>query len=194
MVIARAADVGMEDRHAVGGALLGGVAIEIVVEDGLDRSVGPGADIESPRRGRLDALGAEGFDQTDDAETRPEALFGVRALLKDQLAQGSAGWSDRGGIALNAVDRPVCVTTMAGGHVLEHGGVLAVAAGPQMGGDPLALGEHLDGSPGHPRFDGLASEAIRHAVIMAVDIDMIIDADATDAPLGEQVGLDRQGL
>lgn len=184
----------MEDRHAVCGALLGGVAIEIVVEDGLERSVGPGADIESPRRGRLDSLGAEGFDQTDDAETRPEALFGVRALLEDQLAQSSAGWSDRGGIAPDAVDRPVGVTAMAGGHVLEHGSVLAVAAGAQMRGDPLAPGEHLDGSPGHPRLDGLAGKAIRHAVVMPVDIDVIIDADAADTPLGEHVGLDRQGL
>src|SRR5260370_32821977 len=109
MVIARAADVGMEDRHAVRGALFGGVAIEIVVEDRLERSVGPGADIEGPRRGRLDALGAEGFDQTDDAETRSEALFGVRALLEDQFAQGSAGWSDRGGITADAGGRPVGV-------------------------------------------------------------------------------------
>ena len=29
---------------------------------------------------------------------------------------------------------------------------------------------------------------------MAVDIDVIIDADAADAPFGEHVGLDRQGL
>src|SRR5260370_29823717 len=164
MVIARAADVGMEDRHAVRGALLGGVAIEIVVEDGLDRSVGPGADIEGPRRGGLDALRAERLDQADDTETRPEALFGVRALVQDQLAQRRTGWPDRGGIAPDAVDRPVGVTAMAGGHVLVHGGVLAVAAGSQMGGDPLALGGHLDGSPGAPHFNGLAGQPITHAL------------------------------
>ena len=84
----------MEDRHAVRGALLGGVAIEIVVEDGLDRSVGPGTDIEGSRRGGLDALGAERFDQADDTETGAEALFRVRALVEDQFAQSGAGWPD----------------------------------------------------------------------------------------------------
>ena len=61
MVIARAADVGMEDRHAVRGALMGGLAIEIVVEDGFDRAVGPGADLERPRRGGLDPLAPKGL-------------------------------------------------------------------------------------------------------------------------------------
>src|SRR5260370_10418422 len=165
VVIARAADVGMEDRHAVRGALLGGVAIEIVVEDRLDRSVGPGADIESPRRGGLDALHAERFDQSDDAETGAEALFGMGALVEDQLAQSGTGWPDRGGVTPDAVDRPVGVTAMAGGHVLVHSGVLAIAAGAQMGGYPLALGEHFDGSPGHPHFNGLAGGAIKHALV-----------------------------
>src|SRR5437879_4858587 len=45
----------MKDRRAVRTALLRSVAIEIVVEDGFDRSVGPGADIERPRRGGLGA-------------------------------------------------------------------------------------------------------------------------------------------
>src|SRR5258708_500029 len=87
VVVARAADIGMKDRRAVRTALLRGVAIEIVVEDGSDRSVGPGADIERPRRGGLDALRTERFDQPYNAETRPEALFGGRSLLQDQLAQ-----------------------------------------------------------------------------------------------------------
>ena len=77
----------MEDRHAVRGAPLRGVAIEIVVEDGFDRAVGPRADLEGARGGRLDALGAERLDQPDDAETGAEALLGMRPVLQDQLAQ-----------------------------------------------------------------------------------------------------------
>ena len=49
MVIARAADIGMEDRHAVRAALSGGVAVQIVVEDRSDGAVGPGADIKRTR-------------------------------------------------------------------------------------------------------------------------------------------------
>src|SRR5260370_9463391 len=137
----------MEDRHAVRGALLGGVAIEIVVEDRLERSVGPGADIESPRRGGLDALHAERFDQSDDTETGAEALFGMRALVEDQLAQSGTGWPDRGGVTPDAVHRPVGVTAMAGGHLLAPSAVLAIAAEHQQAAHPLPLAQHLHWSP-----------------------------------------------
>ena len=36
MVVARAADVGVNDRRAVRGALLRGLPIELVIEDGAD--------------------------------------------------------------------------------------------------------------------------------------------------------------
>src|SRR5260370_14477554 len=83
---------------------------------------------------------------------------------------------------------------MAGGHVLLHGGVLAIAAGAQMRGDALALGEDLDRPAGETDLDGIAREAIGHAVIMPVDVDVIVDADPAGAPLGEHIGLDRQRL
>ena len=41
----------MEDRRAVRGALMRGVAIELVIEDGADRAVGERADIDGVRGG-----------------------------------------------------------------------------------------------------------------------------------------------
>lgn len=67
MVIARAADVAMHDRLVVGSAGLGGLAIEIVVEDRFDRAVCLGADLSSAGTGGLDTSGAEGLGQPDDA-------------------------------------------------------------------------------------------------------------------------------
>ena len=61
-----------------------------------------------------------------------------------------------------------------------------------MRGDPLASGKYLDGTAGEPDLDLGAGEAMRHAVIMLVDIDVIIDPDTTGAPFGEHVGLDWQ--
>ena len=75
-----------------------------------------------------------------------------------------------------------------------HGGVFAVAARSQMRGDPLALGEYLDGTAGEPDFDFGAGKAMRHVVIMLVNIDVIIDPDAADAPFGEHVRFGWQGL
>jgi len=85
MVVARAADVGVEDCHAVGGAGGRGLAIQIVVEDRLERAVGACADLESAGRGGLDPLPAERLDEPDDAEARPEALLGMRPMLQDEL-------------------------------------------------------------------------------------------------------------
>ena len=78
--------------------------------------------------------------------------------------------------------------------MILDGRMLAVAAGAQMGGNPLTPGEHLDGARGEPHLDRVLREAVGHAVIMPVDIDVIIDADPSDTPFGEHIGLDRQGL
>src|SRR5215831_19805572 len=48
MVVARSADIGMEERHTVGGWRLQGLAIELVVEDRAYRAVGQGADLDGP--------------------------------------------------------------------------------------------------------------------------------------------------
>ena len=70
----------MEDRQAVRGALGRGLAIELVVEDGFDRAVGAGADLDGAHGGRFDARAAEGAGQPDDAKAGAEALLGMAAL------------------------------------------------------------------------------------------------------------------
>ncbi len=54
--------------------------------------------------------------------------------------------------------------------------------------------ENLDAADGQPRFDLGAGEAIGHGVIMRVDLDMVVDAGAVQAPLAIFVRLDRQRL
>ena len=135
---------------------------------------------------------AEGFDQPDDPKAGPEPLFRVRAFCQDQLAQGGRGWADDGGIVADALDGPAGVAPVAGGHVLGHRRVLAVAAGAHMRGHALALHKNLDGPGRQPHLDLLLRKTVRHAVIMPLDIDVIIDADPADAPFGEHVRLHRQ--
>src|SRR5690606_34497906 len=59
--------------------------------------------------------------------------------------------------------------------------------------DPLTLGEYFDGAAGEPNLDLGTGEAMRHAVIMLVDIDVIIDPAPAGAPFGEHIRLSRQG-
>ena len=143
----------MKDRAPVRGALLRGVPIQVVVEDGFDRAVGLRADVDGAGGGGLEPLAAERLGETNDAETGAEALFRMRLVLEDQLAQGGGCRPDHGGVLADAVDGPAGVTAVAGRHVLGQRSVLVVAAHAQMRGDPFALDEDLDGTRGEPHFD-----------------------------------------
>ena len=63
-----------------------GLAIEVVVENGADRAVAAGADLEGSQAGRFDPFAAEGLGEPDNAQAGAEALLGVAAFFKDQLA------------------------------------------------------------------------------------------------------------
>ena len=63
-----------------------------------------------------------------------------------------------------------------------------VAAGAQMSGDALALEKDLDGARGQPHLDFAAGKAIRHAVEMTLELDMVVDTDPTETPLGKGIG------
>src|SRR5271170_2581063 len=86
--------------------------------------------------------------------------------LQDQLAQGGRRWTDRSGLAANALDGPIGVAPVARRHVLGHGGVPVIAAGAQMRGNALAPQENLDGPRRQPHLDFAAGEAVGHAVKM----------------------------
>src|SRR6516225_11731175 len=91
VVVARSADIGVEDRRAVGRRPLRRLAIELVVEDRPHRTVGQGADLDRPRRGGFEAIGAEWPDQPHEAKAGPEALLRGGPALQDQLAQRGGG-------------------------------------------------------------------------------------------------------
>src|SRR5580700_2593849 len=76
----------MLDRLRVRGALGRGAPIEVVVEDGFDRAVGPGADIEGALGGRLQTRGSVMRNPRD-----PERRFhGIVSSLWKTLAEAFA--------------------------------------------------------------------------------------------------------
>lgn len=53
-----------------------------------------------------------------------------------------------------------------------------------MGCDTLALVEDFDRSRRQPRPDFLAQQLVRHRVVMLLDLDVVIEADAALLPFG----------
>jgi hypothetical protein len=184
----------VKDRRAVRGTLLRGVSIELVVEDGTDRSVGERADLDGARGGGFQPYDTERPRQPQDAQAGSEALFGVRPVLQDEIAERRGGRTDEGGVPADAADGPVGVTAMTGRHVIGGGRVLAIAARSHVHGNPLALDEDLHGPPGQTHLDLAACEAVGNTVEVALDIDVVVDTDTAHAPFGEDIRLDRQGL
>jgi hypothetical protein len=76
----------VKDRGRVRGALGRGPPIELVIEDGFEGAIGPGADLDGPLGGGLEACGAERADEPDDAETGAIPLLGMGPGLQDLLA------------------------------------------------------------------------------------------------------------
>ena len=104
----------MQDRRSVRGALARRTPVKVVVEDGFDRAVGPGADVDGAFGGGFQALGAMGTREPDDAKAGAKALFGMWARLKDQFAQGRRRRPDQARVGANAFDRPAGIAPMAG--------------------------------------------------------------------------------
>src|SRR3954451_13899305 len=120
----------MDDRRAVRW-LVRGVSIKLVVEDGTDRSVGERADVDGARGGGFQTCDTERSRQAQDAKAGSEALFGMRPVLQDELAERCGCWPDEGGVSAHTGDGPVAVPAMTGGHVIGQRPVLAVAARSQ---------------------------------------------------------------
>ena len=63
-----------------------------------------------------------------------------------------------------------------------------------MRGDPLALEKDLDGARRQPDLDLATGKAVGDAVEVSLDVDMIIEADPSQPPFGEAIGLAGQFL
>ena len=70
----------------------------------------------------------------------------------------------------------------------------AVARVADMGGDTLALAEHLHRARREADFELVFGEAVGNAVIVVLDLHMIVEPGAPNPPLGVNVRLRGQRL
>ncbi len=65
-----------------------------------------------------------------------------------------------------------------------EGGVLMGHIASDMAGHAFALSQGLHGVGGQPNLELFALQFMRHAVVVIVDFDVVVDADGGDLPLG----------
>src|SRR5260370_14088621 len=115
--------------------------------------------------------------QAQDADASAVALLGMRPALQDQRGQLGGARADRRGIDADALDRPFGIAPVRARHVLGDCRVSAAAGAAQVHRDALTLAEQLDRAGGDARLDLLADQPMRHRVVVAVDIDMVVEPD-----------------
>ena len=77
-------------------------------------------------------------------------------------------------------------------HMFRQRRVPPTHAAAHMHGDTIALMEQLNRACGDAGLDLFAQQPMRHRVVMALDVDVIIERHAADAPFGIHEGLRRQ--
>ena len=93
MVVTGAADIAVLDRGPVRGGFEPD-AMEVVLQDRIDRGIGPRPDRECPLASRFQRALAVRLRQAHDAEAGSELLLGVAAVAQDHLNQRRGVRSD----------------------------------------------------------------------------------------------------
>src|SRR5208283_2946899 len=89
--------------------------------------------------------------------------------------------------ALKPFRCPLGISAMGARHVLGIGAVALAGVAPWMSGDARAAMKHLDRARGDADVDLLADQAVRHRIEEALDLDVIVETDAGQAPLGVNI-------
>jgi hypothetical protein len=131
--------------------------------------------VQRPATGGLEPRLAVTFTKPQDAKAGPEALLRMAAAgedLADQLARGRAG-------LLGPLDEssgcPLGVLAMRPWHVRGNRRMPTRLIGPPVTGDALATVQDLHGLRGDARLDLESDELIGDGVIVAFELDVIVD-------------------
>src|SRR4051812_16443070 len=190
MEVARAAHVGMVDDWRAPGLRRG--AVEIVGQDGSDARGGERADRDGPGGGRFRPGGVEPAVEPPYTQAGAKTLLGMGAAGEHRQDEPLRVGPDRTSPALEALWGPLGIAPVGARHVIRIGAVPASAEAALMGGDALAAMEHLDRAAGEAHVNLRADQRVRHRVEEALGLDMIIEVDPSQAPLGIFVVLGRQ--
>ena len=133
------------------------LAIEPLFKDRFERRIIARADLECAQRCRLEPSGTKALFKAQDPHARPEALFGMRAILKDLFAQELRAVPDPSRLSEDLLERPVSKTAVRRRHVFGQRGMPPIAAAAHVNRDPLSTHEDLERARRQAGFNWLAS-------------------------------------
>ena len=142
-----------------------------------------GQPMASARRQAAPDAPRRSLGQVQQPQARPVALLGMGAVLELPLHHGARAGADVLAPVQQPPRRPLQVLAVRFG-MCSGSVVIADLVAAHVRGDAAALEEALDRRVGETRHDVLADQRVRHAVVMPVDLDVIVDADLRLGPLG----------
>ena len=168
--------------------------IQALAEHRVDVAVGAGSGHESPSTGGLEPFVAIALCQPQDAETRAVALLGVATFVEDGGHELARARPDARAPRDQPRRSPLQMLLVGLGHVLGFGRVpsAGVAAGVRGQAPPVVEDLHRGG--GKADLDLLVHQRVRNRVVVAVDLDVVVDVDLGVLPVPMAEALLRQGL
>jgi hypothetical protein len=139
--------------------------------------------IESPLRAVV-------LGQAQETEARAIALLGMGPIRENRLHQRGGVRADGARPVDEARGRPLEMALVRLRHMGGIGGVPPADDTAPMRGDALGPVEDLDGRRGQAGVDVFVDERVGDGVVMALELDVVVDADAgADFPFAVDEGL-----
>mmetsp|Transcript_6076 Transcript_6076/g.24370 ORF Transcript_6076/g.24370 Transcript_6076/m.24370 type:complete len:788 (+) Transcript_6076:480-2843(+) len=183
----------LDGRHGRGGKQRG-LAIQAALEDvGHAAQVGR-ADSHGPRAGGLQPLGAVAAYQGQQAQAGAVALLRMRAVLELPGDHRGSAHADTLAPADQLGRRPLQMRAVRRRHVLGRRGEAAAHGAHGVAGHAMVGREAFQQIAGDAHVDLGADEPVRHAVVVALELDVVVDVDlGAGLPAADGITLERHG-
>src|SRR4029453_2523882 len=144
VVILRATDIVMREHGGGSGLTRQGLLVEIMFENRFDTLVRTPTDADGAPTGGFEAALAIAFAQPHNAQTRAEALLGMRPRGQNGFDHLGGGLARFRGPENEPLGCPFGIVLVGFGHVDGHRAVAPFEGRTLMAGHPFALVEDFD--------------------------------------------------
>ena len=189
LVVGGAANILMlwQLKYALVGRLY--LLVQAMLQNRLHSLPAHGVVLERAYACRLQTQASELLPKTQHAEATAERLLRVAALLQQSLNQHLCTRPYRGRLAAQGSCRYASDCPVRRRHVRFDRCVPSLEGAVKMAGQARPAMEHLHRRGGRAHVHLLAGVLARHRVVVAADLDVVVDADPRQLPLGVLVGL-----